>query len=96
MDVRDRSTYSSNLETTGIQPPGLRDRGTVGASRTAPSAPGDVSSRLSTTARSLVQVMQLPDIRQDRIAAIQGRIAAGTYQVPSQDVADAILRSVAG
>lgn len=95
MDVRDLSHYSMSLETTGVQPCRLPDAGAVGASENAPFTSGD-SSRFSVTARSLAQVMQLPDVREDRIAALQGRIAAGIYEVPSQYVADAILRTVAG
>lgn len=95
MDVRDRSTYISNLETTVVQPPRLPDAGTSGSSGTASPVMGDDSSRLSPMARSLAQAMQMPDVREDRIASLQQRIASGSYQIPSQELADAILRSVA-
>lgn len=95
MDVRDRSLYTSNMEVTHVQPSRPRDAGTVGAS-SAFSGLGDDSSRLSETARTLTQAMQLPDIRQDRVAGLQKQIAAGSYQVSSQEVADAILRTLAG
>lgn len=96
MDVRDRSTYISNLETTVVQPPRSPDAGTSGTSGVASPVLGDDSSRLSPMARSLAQAMQMPDVREDRIASLQQRVASGSYHVPSQNVADAILRSVAG
>jgi flagellar biosynthesis anti-sigma factor FlgM len=40
--------------------------------------------------------MQMPDVRQDRIASLQQQIARGDYQVAPQDVADAMLRNLAG
>jgi flagellar biosynthesis anti-sigma factor FlgM len=40
--------------------------------------------------------MQMPDIRQQRVASLQQQIATGNYQVPAQDVADAMLRNIAG
>jgi flagellar biosynthesis anti-sigma factor FlgM len=40
--------------------------------------------------------MQMPDVRQDRIASLQQQIAKGNYQVAPQDVADAMLRNLAG
>ena len=96
MDVRDRSTYISNLETTTVQPPRSPGARTSGTSGVASPELEDDSSRLSPMARSLAQAMQMPDVREDRIASLQQRIASGSYQVSSQDVADSILRSVAG
>jgi flagellar biosynthesis anti-sigma factor FlgM len=40
--------------------------------------------------------MQMPDVRQDRIASLQQQIAGGDYQVAPQEVADAMLRNLAG
>lgn len=96
MDVRDRSSYPTNLETTTVLPPRLRDEATAGASETASFATSSDSSRLSLAARSLAQAIQLPEMRESRVAALREQIASGTYQVSSQDVAGAMLRSVAG
>ena len=95
MDVRDRSLYTSNTEATQVQPTRLRDAGTVGASSAGSSGLGDDSSRLSEAARKLTQAMQLPDVRQERVAGLQEQIAAGSYQVSSEEVANAILRTLA-
>jgi flagellar biosynthesis anti-sigma factor FlgM len=40
--------------------------------------------------------MQMPDVRQDRVSSLQQQIAGGNYDVPPQDVADAMLRNFAG
>lgn len=95
MDVRDRSTYTPNMDATAIQSSRVPDSKTSGASEAASPPIGEDSSRVSTTAKSLAQTMQLPDVREDRITGLQQRIAMGNYQVSSQDVADAMLRNVA-
>lgn len=95
MDVRDCSSYMSNVETAPAQGPlPTRDIGASAAQGAASSLKHD-SSQISSTASSLMRAMQLPDVREERIAELQRRISAGNYQVSSHDVADAILRSVA-
>jgi flagellar biosynthesis anti-sigma factor FlgM len=96
MDVRDRSAYAPNLQNTGIEMPSrLRTEG-----QTAPStnglATGRDSSDLSPAAQVVAQTMQMPEIRQDRIASLQQQIANGSYQVAPQEVANAMLRNFAG
>jgi len=44
------------------------------------SAPIQDELTLSDAASYLEQVQQLPDVRQDRVAAIRAQIAAGTYE----------------
>jgi flagellar biosynthesis anti-sigma factor FlgM len=44
----------------------------------------------------VTQAMQMPEVRQDRIAGLQQQIASGGYQVAPQDVADAMLRNLHG
>ncbi|HEX6497093.1 MAG TPA: flagellar biosynthesis anti-sigma factor FlgM [Acidobacteriaceae bacterium] len=100
MDVHDRSTYPSNLASpnltsTGVDaPPGVRTDGRATAS--VRSTSGTDSTDLSPAAQVVAQAMQMPEIRQDRIASLQQQIASGTYQVASQDVADAMLRNLRG
>jgi flagellar biosynthesis anti-sigma factor FlgM len=97
MDIRDRSTYTSNLESLGIAGAAARLR------TDSPSAPSvsqttsaTDSSELSPAAQAMSQAMQMPDIRQDRVASLQQQIATGNYHVAAQDVADAMLRTLAG
>jgi flagellar biosynthesis anti-sigma factor FlgM len=54
------------------------------------------SSDLSSAAQVVAQAMQMPDVRQDRVASLQQRIASDSYQVAPQDVADAMLRNLHG
>lgn len=96
MDVRDRSTYTSSLDSLGIEAP----------SRARPNGPSSAvgdhmtperdSSDLSPAAHVVAQAMQMPDVRQDRVASLQQQIASGDYQIAPQDVADAMLRNLAG
>ena len=39
---------------------------------------------ISDAARSLEQVHEMPDIRQDRIEAVRQQIAEGTYETPGR------------
>jgi flagellar biosynthesis anti-sigma factor FlgM len=96
MDVRDRSTYTSSLENLGIE----------ASSRVRPDGPSSTpagsmtperdSSDLSPAAQVVAQAMQMPDVRQDRVASLQQQIARGDYQVAPQHVADAMLRNMVG
>ncbi|MDR2612895.1 MAG: flagellar biosynthesis anti-sigma factor FlgM [Deltaproteobacteria bacterium] len=73
-------------------------RGTLaisGESGEAKAASGDTvnisdRSRLIAKATELAQLA--PDIRSEKVADITARIAAGTYNVSSRDVADSIIK----
>jgi flagellar biosynthesis anti-sigma factor FlgM len=96
MEVHDRSTYPSNLASLGVEAPSsprTTDRATPSAAGT-PS--GSDSADLSPAAQTVAQAMQMPEVRQDRVASLQQQIASGTYQVAPQDVADAMLRNLRG
>jgi flagellar biosynthesis anti-sigma factor FlgM len=96
MDVRDRSTYAPSLESLGIETPSrLRkdDRAAVTTSDMA--SPRDLSD-FSSAGQVLAQALQMPEIRQDRVSSLQQQIASGSYQVASQEVANAMLRNIAG
>jgi flagellar biosynthesis anti-sigma factor FlgM len=96
MDVRDRSTYTSSPESVGLEATTrLRTDGQSTPS-TGSTAPAKDSSDLSPAAQVVAQALQLPEVRQDRVASLQQQIASGTYQVPPQEVADAILRNLHG
>lgn len=47
---------------------------------------------LSTVARAASQALSLPDIRQEKIEAVQGAIANGSYDVPSSQVAASLMQ----
>jgi negative regulator of flagellin synthesis FlgM len=96
MDVRDRSTYTSNLESLGVASPSrMRPDGQSSASMSDAASSRD-SSHLSPAALAVAQTLQMPDVRQDRVVSLQQQIASGNYQVAPQDVADAMLRNLHG
>jgi negative regulator of flagellin synthesis FlgM len=51
-------------------------------------------TEVSSLAQSLAVVAAQPDVRQERVSALQQQIASGNYSVAAQDVADALLRSL--
>ena len=97
MDVRERSTYApgpdARLDISNVE----ASAGT--RSQSQPAANGNLdprqdSSSVSAAGQAVTAALQLPEVRQDRVAALQQQIAAGSYQVDPQAVADAILRQV--
>ena len=55
--------------------------------------PADQAS-LSATAGVVAQALEGSDVRAERVASLQNAISAGSYSVPSSDVADKIIRSL--
>ena len=54
----------------------------------AESSPINDEVQISDAARLIEQTQQIPDVRQDRVAAIRAQIAQGTYETPERmDVA---------
>lgn len=97
MDVRELSTYTPGMTNADVQQASpVRTSRSSTDSAVGPSTIGNDSSDLSPASRALAQTMQLPELRQDRVASLQQQISAGTYHVDPQDVADAVLRNLAG
>lgn len=63
-----------------------------------PDRANDIQDRteVSTAASLAHQAMSMPDVRMDRVAAVQQALANGTYQVSPMDVADKIVRRMMG
>jgi negative regulator of flagellin synthesis FlgM len=53
-------------------------------------------TELSTAASLAHQAMSAPDVRMDKVAAIQQALANGTYQVSASAVADKLVRQMMG
>lgn len=53
-------------------------------------------TEVSTAASLAHQAMSVPDVRMDKVAAIQQALANGTYQVSPADVADKLVRQMMG
>jgi negative regulator of flagellin synthesis FlgM len=74
------------------------------------TAPGTESNEVSGTAESdgaslstgssvsalAAQLQQMPDVRQDRVAALKQAIQSGNYQVSDEQIADALHAQVFG
>ncbi len=51
-------------------------------------------ANLSPASLLLSQALSLPDVRADKVAAIQQALAAGTYRVSSADLADKLITTL--
>ena len=49
---------------------------------------------LSTASRLIQQAMSTPDVRMDKVAAVQQAISQGTYQVSLVDLADKLIKDI--
>ena len=96
MEVHDRSTYGSSLENVGIEMPSRVRSDSQSAPPANSIGSGRDSSDLSPAAQVVAQAMQMPEIRQDRVASLQQQIANGSYQIAPQEIADAMLRNLGG
>lgn len=96
MDVRDRSTHTASLESLVVEAPSRPRPDSSSSTAARGTALEQDSSDLSPAAQVVAQTMQMPDVRQDRVASLQQQIASGRYQVAPQDVADAMLRNLGG
>ena len=51
-----------------------------------------VSERASTVGRLASRAAELPEVRQEKVAAVRERIQSGSYNPSASDIADAILK----
>lgn len=73
-------------------------RGARGAALDATSATGDrleISGRAREIDAAKDAIAQLPEVREDRVAALKAQLATGSYSVPAEAVA-AKLQSALG
>jgi flagellar biosynthesis anti-sigma factor FlgM len=59
-------------------------------------APGEDQAQLSAVGTQVAQSAKAPDVRLDKVAAIQSALQAGTYHVPAADVAQRVIASMLG
>lgn len=65
------------------------------SSAAATSFPGDHAT-LSNVGAGVSQATSAPDVRMEKVAAVQAAIAAGTYQVPASAVAGKVVDAMLG
>lgn len=63
-----------------------------------PSRPGEDSAQLAFSREAIAtlkaQLAQMPEIRQERVAALRQAVANGTYQITPQQVAHAMFQEL--
>jgi flagellar biosynthesis anti-sigma factor FlgM len=94
MDVRDVSSLIPPIGNLNTEAAGGVRRATPSSAENANVAPAVDRSDLSSIARTLASAAGQPDVRLDRVAALQQQIASGAYAIKSQDVAEALLRNL--
>jgi negative regulator of flagellin synthesis FlgM len=82
---------------------GVSQTSPVSAVQPQPQAAGTPSgnsiqdrTEVSTAASLAHQAMSVPDVRMDKVAAIQQALANGSYQVSAADVAGKLVRKMMG
>ena len=70
------------------------DHGTSQGVEQAPNLERTDQTNLSSTGALVAQALEGSDTRSAKVAALQQAVAAGTYSVPSSDVADKIIQSL--
>ena len=82
---------------------GVSQTSPVSAVQPQPQAAGTSSgnsiqdrTEVSTAASLAHQAMSVPDVRMDKVAAIQQALANGSYQVSAADVAGKLVRKMMG
>jgi negative regulator of flagellin synthesis FlgM len=72
----------------------------AGASATKTSESTGDAAKLSSGPVSVqalkTRVHQLPEVRQERVAALAGRMQSGSYRVSAEQVAEAVLSQMTG
>jgi negative regulator of flagellin synthesis FlgM len=61
-----------------------------------PATIGSDHTEVSTAANLAHQAMSLPDVRMDKVAAVQQALASGTYNVSADDLSGKIVNHMLG
>lgn len=103
MDVSKENLSGMNIshEMSTAQPPAPQIQAAV-AKRVADGSVLDLDSaaedqaHLSGSASLASQAASVPDVRQEKVAAVQVALESGTYNVPSSDVAQSLIDQMLG
>lgn len=86
-----RTDGQREIRSTGIQP-------TVSVDPPSPAAETDkieISDRAAEVGRLVGRIKTLPDVREDKVTNLRGRVASGDYHPAPQTIADAIINEEA-
>lgn len=92
MDVRE-ITSATRLQPIPEVRPAAREITDAGAIADGASVRPDHAD-VSATAALLADAAKQPEVRGERVAALQQQLSQGTYNISPSSVADALLRSV--
>ncbi|MEZ0369505.1 MAG: flagellar biosynthesis anti-sigma factor FlgM [Candidatus Sericytochromatia bacterium] len=96
MKIDDQGAFEA-ARTAGINPvqrigPAFQLFGAYGASPVQGADTADVSAQAQELRDFAARVKALPDVREDKVSALEQRLASGDYQVPVADLAEAMFR----
>jgi negative regulator of flagellin synthesis FlgM len=86
------TSITSSATTPAVQE--TSSSGNAAKSAVSNSMPPADQTTLSTTAGLVAQALEGSDVRSEKVASLQQAITAGSYGVPSSDIADKIIRSL--
>jgi flagellar biosynthesis anti-sigma factor FlgM len=81
-----KSGVSATIQKENIQNEGVLSQSVV--------QPNSDRAQVSATAAQVAQSATAPDVRLDKVAAIQSALQAGTYTVPASAVAQKVISSL--
>jgi len=90
---------SQNIGNTAAKPSSFTKSGNASDVDSAASDAGDtveLSGTLSEVQQLKTQLSQVPDVRANRVAALQQQIQQGTYRPGNQAIADAMMSDLLG
>jgi len=92
MDIR--SSLDGLKSIFGATPPTPAAPHAKGSAPTSSTALGSDRATLSSAASEVSSTASDPEVRLDKVAAIQAQLAAGTYNVPASAVAGKLIESM--
>lgn len=90
---------SQNIGNTAAKPSSFTKSGNASDVDSAASDAGDtveLSGTLSEVQQLKTQLSQVPDVRANRVAALQQQVQQGTYRPGNQAIADAMMSDLLG
>lgn len=96
MKIDDQGAFEL-ARAAGVQPvqrtgPVFQLFGAYGVSPAQGADSAAVSAQAQELRELTAQVKALPDVRADKLAQLEARLADGSYQVPAQDLAEVMFR----